>query len=100
VDSVRGGHGIDYQPSPRKTDHLPPQKAAQQIARHIQEVGRRLQRRDLKRVSRRNVKSRGKTIAELLEPERARRFNSSLDYFFSMVDCQRSGCEHPNPTWE
>jgi len=65
--------------------------------RPIQEVGRRLRRQDLRRVNARSVKSRGKSIAERLDPDRARRFNSSLDYFFSMVDCRRSGCDHPQP---
>jgi hypothetical protein len=95
VDSVRGSHGINYSPPPQNTDGLLPVQAADRIAHFIREAGRRLQRHDLERVSKSSVKSRGKSIAERLEPDRARAFNSSLDYFFSMADCRRSGCDHP-----
>jgi hypothetical protein len=97
VDSVRSGQGIVYRPPQNSTDDLAPDQAGARIVHIIQEVGKRLQRSDLRRVTVRSVKSRGKSIAERLEPSRARRFNTSLDYFLSMVDCQRSGCDHPQP---
>jgi hypothetical protein len=97
VDSVRGGLGIDYRPPLQNSADLLPLQAGQRIVSVIREVGRRIERKDLRRVNLSTVKSRGPAIAEFLEPERARRFNDSLDYFLKMVDCQRSGCEHPFP---
>jgi hypothetical protein len=57
----------------------------------------RLDRRDLTRVATGSIKSRGASIAEHVDPARARRHNGSLAYFYDMVDGRRSGCEHPFP---
>ncbi|RMH22549.1 MAG: hypothetical protein D6696_03115 [Acidobacteria bacterium] len=97
VDAVRGVRGTDYSPSYRQTEHLEPKKAGEQIVRWIREVGHRLGRRDLQRTTLRNVKSRSADIAEQLDPQRGRSYNASLAYFFDMVHCQRSGCDHPFP---
>jgi len=97
VNAVRGPRGIDYRPAPHRTDDLLPAQASRKIADVIQEAGRRLERRDLMRVTTGSIKSRGASIAEHLDPERARRFNASLAYFFDMVDGKRSGCDHPFP---
>ncbi len=97
VDSVRGARGTDYRPEPRRTDDLLPSQALERIAQIIREAGRRLDRRDLTRVATGGIKSRGASIAEHVDPGRARRHNGSLAYFFDMVDGNRSGCEHPFP---
>lgn len=97
VDSVRGSHGIDYRPDPQKTDDLLPHQALDRITQVIREAGNRLGRRDLMRLSSGSIKSRGASIAEHVEPQRARRHNASLAYFLDMVDGSRSGCEHPFP---
>jgi hypothetical protein len=97
VDAVRGKHGIDYVPAPQRTEELLPTQALDGIAHVIRETGRRLGRRDLSQISSKNIKSRGASIAGHVVPDRARRYNLSLDYFYGMIDGQRSGCEHPCP---
>jgi hypothetical protein len=97
VDSVRGSRGLDYRPDAQKTDDLLPHQALDRIAQIIREAGKRLGRHDLARLSSGSIKSRGASIAEHVQPERARRHNASLKYFLDMVDGSRSGCEHPFP---
>jgi len=97
VDAVRGGRGVGFRPRSQQTERLLPEQAAAEIAHLIREVGRRLDRRDLRHVNERMVKSRGKDIAEHLELERARVFNQSLDYFLTMAECRQSGCDQPQP---
>jgi hypothetical protein len=97
VDAVRGEHGIDYSPTPRKTEELLPAQALEGIAHVIRETGRRLGRRDLSQISSKVIKSRGPSFAKHVVPARARHYNSSLAYFYDMIDGHRSGCEHPCP---
>jgi hypothetical protein len=97
VDAVRGEHGIDYFPTPHRTEELLPAQALEGIAHVIRETGRRLGRRDLSQISSKSIKARGASIAGHVVPDRARRYNSSLDYFYDMIDGQRSGCDHPCP---
>jgi hypothetical protein len=100
VDSARGLRGLTFDPRGQATDDLSPHEAGKKIEHLFHEVGRRLDRRDLRSVSLRGVKSRGKSIAEHLDTGRARRHNRSLAYFFDMVDCHISGCERPFPERE
>lgn len=93
VDAVRGGRGVNYVPVQRNTENMTPREAADQIAHVIREVGRRIGKIDLRRVSGSNVKHRGKTIAQYVDLDRARLYNRSLAYFFDMVDCRLHGCE-------
>jgi hypothetical protein len=97
VDSVRGSRGVNYRPEALRTDDLLPAQAGEKIAQVIREAGRRLDRRDLTRVATGSIKSRGASIAEHVDPGRARRHNHSLAYFYDMVDGHRGGCEHPFP---
>jgi hypothetical protein len=97
VDSVRGTRGVHYRPDPQRTDDLLPAQAGERIAQVIRETGRRLDRRDLTRVATGSIKSRGASIAEHVDPGRARRHNGSLAYFFDMVDGNRNGCDYPFP---
>jgi hypothetical protein len=97
VDAVRGLRGIDYRPPSQRTDDLLPAQASRRLAEVIQEAGRRLERQDLKRTTTGTIKSRGASIAEHVDPARARRYNSSLAYFYDMIDGKRSGCDHPFP---
>ncbi|MFY9822076.1 MAG: hypothetical protein WAM82_11890 [Thermoanaerobaculia bacterium] len=97
VDSVRGRHGIEYFPAPQRTEELLPIHASERIAHVIRETGRRLGRRDLIQTSSKGIKSRGASIAGHVVPDRARPYNVSLNYFYDMIDGQRSGCDHPCP---
>jgi hypothetical protein len=97
VDAVRGRHGIDYFPAPQRTEDLLPKQASERIAHVIREAGRRLERHDLSQISSKDIKSRGANIAGHVVPDRARRYNLSLNYFYDMIDGQRRGCEHPCP---
>jgi hypothetical protein len=97
IDSVRSGRGVNYNPGQRNTENMTPQDVARHIAHIIQEVGRRTGRRDLQRTSSKNVKRRGKAIAKYIEPDRARQFNRSLAYYFDIINCELSGCDHQCP---
>lgn len=71
VDAIRGRRGVDYNPSSQNTENLTPQQAREKIVHIIREVGRRTGRNDLLRTSSGNVKTRGKIIAQFVEPGRA-----------------------------
>lgn len=97
INAVRGKKGVNYSPPNRNTENLSPQQASEHIVHIIHEVGKRTGKRDLLQTSVKNVKRRGRAIAQHLNFEHARRFNRSLAYFFDMVTCRRSGCESPCP---
>lgn len=97
VDEVLRGHGTDYAPAPQRTETLLPAQALEQIAHVIREAGRRIGRRDLSQISSKVIKARGPSFARHVDPARARRYNSSLAYFYDMIDGHQSGCEHPCP---
>lgn len=97
VDSVRGRRGVDYHPSSQGTVNLFPHQASERIAHTIRETGRHLGRHDLQRLSAGSIKSRGASIAEHIDPNRARRYNRSLNYFYQMVQGDQNGCDHPFP---
>lgn len=97
LEAFRGPKGVDWQPPTRRTEELTPRQAAEAIVQIAREVGRRTGRSSLRTFDTRDVKARGKDIAAHLDPARARAFNSSLAYFFDMVDGRRSGCDHPFP---
>ena len=97
VDAVRGRHGVDYHPASQRTDNVFPHQASEKIAQVIRETGRRLGRQDLQKVSTRVAKSLGSSIAEHVDPNRARSYNRSLDYFYTIIQGDRNGCDHPFP---
>ncbi len=90
--------GVDYAPEAQRTEDLLPEQASERIAQIIKETGRRLGRLDLRQASAHSIKSRGASIAEHVVPERARRHNFSLAYFYEMSTGPLSGCDHPFPT--
>lgn len=97
VDAMRGGRGVQHTPGGANTEDLAPTQACEQIAHHIRQVGIQLSRRDLQQTRANNVKRLGRQIADKVVPQRARRFNRSLAYFFDMVQCQTGGCDKPCP---
>ena len=97
ITSVRGRHGVRYQPEFRRTDELPPQQAVARVVKIIRSVGHELERQDLIHYSAKGIKSRGPSIAEHVDPQRARQYNHSLDYFFKMISSPLNGCEHLQP---
>ena len=97
IDAVRGKHGVDLQLTPQTTDNLTPNQAKERIAHIINQTGQKLDRWDLQQIRASNIKSRGKTIAEHISLTQAGRYNGSLKYFFEMLPCVQSGCEHPFP---
>jgi hypothetical protein len=98
VDSVRGKQGVPFKPKPSHTENLTPRQASESIAHLINQTGHHLGRRDLQRIGANSIKSRGKSIAEHINPDRARRYNRSLGYFYEMVPCSQNGCDKPFPT--
>ncbi|HSF42846.1 MAG TPA: hypothetical protein VLT87_23775 [Thermoanaerobaculia bacterium] len=97
VEALSGAQGSDYKPAPRNTENLFPEQASALIAQIGRELGNRLGKDHLKRLDPRSIKTRGKDIAQHVDPQRARKCNASLAYFFEMVDGHRSGCDHPCP---
>ncbi len=97
VDSLSGAKGTDYKPVPRRTENLFPEQASALIAHIGRELGSRLEKDHLKRLDPRSIKTRGKDIAQHVDPARARPYNASLAYFFEMVHGHQSGCDHPCP---
>lgn len=97
VDSVRGKQGINFKPKPGRTENLTPRQASEYIAHLINQTGQQMRRRDLQRIGTNSIKSRGKSIAEHVNPDQARRYNRSLRYFYEMVPCTQNGCDKPFP---
>jgi hypothetical protein len=97
IDAVRGVHGVNFRVEPRQTESLPPHVAAENIARLIQRVGTQLNKRDLQQTRASSIKRRGKSIAQRINLDSARQYNSSLNYFCDMVQCNDNGCQRPCP---
>lgn len=97
VEAFSGPKGVNYSPAPQRTENLVPKQASARIAHIGRELGNRLGKDHLKRLDPRSIKTRGKDIAQHVDPQRARKCNASLAYFFEMVDGHRSGCDHPCP---
>ena len=93
VTAVRGPSS--YTPPARNTEHHSPRQARDKIAHIVNEVHRR--NRKQKRISGRSAKTMGAKIAPHITPDRARRRNFSLAYFYDMISCEQSGCERPFP---
>lgn len=97
VDAMRRNRGVNYSPQPTNTENLTPQQACDEIAHHLRQIGRQLGRRDLQRTRANSVKRFGQQIAQHVNPDRARKYNQSLAYFFEMVRCETSGCDQLPP---
>lgn len=97
VEFARGRHGLDYRPTAGRTENLSPEQAMDRIAQTIREVGRRTGSRHHASLTSQAAKSLGKDIALHVVPDRARRNNASLAYFFDMVQGRRNGCDQPCP---
>jgi hypothetical protein len=97
VEALSGPKRANYSPAPQRTENLFPEQASALIAQIGRELGNRLEKDHLKRLDSRSIKTRGKDIAQHVDPGRARPYNASLAYFFDMVDGRRSGCDQPCP---
>jgi len=68
VDAVRSGRGVGYDPPQQSTENLTPRQALDKIVHIIREVGKRTGKKDLLRLNSNNVKSKGKSIAQFIDP--------------------------------
>ncbi len=93
VTALRGPSS--YRPQASNTTNSNPRRARDQIAHIINQVHQH--NNSPKRVGGHSIKSLGKKIAPHVNPEQARQRNFSLRYFYDMITCERSGCEHPFP---
>lgn len=95
IARAAGDHS--YMPHVGQTHRLPPKQARQKIAHILKEVGRRHDKRHLKKILPSAVRSWGERIAREINIENARRHNFSLDYFCATIETYQNGCVQTFP---
>lgn len=93
--ACRRGMHVNYNPRQRgDTELLSPKEAANEITHILREVAKRAGKHHLKRIKY-EKSAVPDVVQQMNELPRAAGRNRSLAYFFDMVTCQRSGCDHP-----